>query len=152
MKRLVTAIAASTILAATTLVPATSHAASAPSTPRMSVTIVSVTPTTVTAKHATVTFHLRVKGLVLDATHIGKANVRGRGHIQLYVDRIPTDAYARKDLKQHWLASLAATTIALNLSPTLVGGMGKHRIIVALAQNNGVLYRVPTAAISITAK
>src|SRR5712691_10574104 len=111
MKRLVTSIAASTILAATTLFPVTGHAASAPSTPAMAVTIVSVKPTTVTAQNAVVTFQLRVKGIVLDATHIGKANVRGRGHIQLYVDRIPTDAYARKDLKQHCLPSLAATTI-----------------------------------------
>src|SRR5947208_5177259 len=144
MKRLVTAIAASTMLAASTLVPVTGHAASTPPRSSMSVTIVSVKPSTVTAKHADVTFQLRVKGLVLDATHMGKANVRGHGHIQLYVDGIPTDAYVRKDLKQHWLASLAATTLSLNLSPALVGGRGKHRIIVALAQNNDVLYRAPT--------
>jgi hypothetical protein len=152
MKRLVTLVAACTILAATTLFPVTGHAAPSPSTPTMSVTIVSAQPTTVTAKHATVTFHLRVKGIVLDATHIGKANIRGHGHIQLYANRIPTDAYVQKDLKQHWLASLAATTLGLNLLPTIVGGRGKHRIIVALAKNNGVLYRVRTASVTITVR
>ena len=152
MKRLVTSVATATMLAATNVFPVTGHAASAPPKPAMSVTIVSVTPspTTVTAKHATVTLHLRVNGIVLDAAPMGKANVRGHGHIQLYVDKIPSDAYVRKDLTQHWLASLSATTIALNLSPSLVGGPGKHRIIVALAQNNYVLYKESSAAVTIT--
>ena len=152
MKRLVTSVAASTVLGASILFLVTGHGASTPPKRAMSVTVVSVKPTTVTAKHATVTFHLRVKGIVLDATHMGKANVRGHGHIQLYANSVPKDAYVRKDLKQHWLASLAATTIGLNLLPTIVGGRGKHRIIVALAQNNGVLYKAPSAAVSITVK
>lgn len=48
--------------------------------------------------------------------------------------------------------SASATTISLNLPPMLIGGTGKHKIIVALAQNNYVLYRTPTASITITAK
>ena len=151
MKRLVTALVASTILAATGLFPVAGHAAPAQSKPVMSVAVVSVNPTTVTKKNAAVTFRLRVKGIVLDAVHMGKANVAGHGHIQLYVDKVPTDAYARKDL-QHWLASLATTTLTLNLAPAIVGGAGKHKIIAALAQNNGVLYRVPTASVTITVK
>jgi hypothetical protein len=150
MKPLVNSVAALTILAATLLFPVMGHAA--PATPSMSVTIVSASPTTVSAKHATVTFQLRIKGLVLDAMHMGKTNVRGRGHIQLYVDSIASDAYIRKDFQHHWLASLATTTISLNLSPALVGGPGKHKIIVALAQNNYVLYHVPTASVAITVK
>ena len=154
MKRLVTSVATATMLAATNVFPVTGHAASAPPKPAMSVTIVSVTPspTTVTAKHATVTLHLRVNGIVLDAAHMGKANVRGHGHIQLYVDRIPKDAYVRKDLTQHWLASLAGTSLAITVPPVLVGGRGKHRLSVALAQNNSVLFRVPTAGVTITVK
>jgi hypothetical protein len=122
------------------------------STPAMSVAIVSVKPATVTAKQATVTLHLRVKGIFLDATHMGKANVGGHGHIQLYLDRIPSDAYVRKDLTQHWLGAVAATTIGLNLPPAVVGGAGKHRIIAALARNDDVLYRVPMADTTITVK
>jgi hypothetical protein len=153
MKPRVISIVASTIMAASLLFPATSNAAAVrASTPTMSVKIVSVTPTTVTGKKAGVTFRLLVKGMVLDAVHMGKANVRGHGHIQLYVDKIAVDAYVKKDLKHNWLASLAATTISLNLPPMLIGGAGKHKIIVALAQNNYILYRVPTAAVTITAK
>ena len=165
MKPLATLVGAAIILAAAILFLVTGRAVStsirpalaptrptpAPSRSAMSVTIESVKPTTVTRKNTSVTFHLAVKGIVLDTAHMGKANVRGHGHIQLYVDRIPGDAYTRSDLK-HWLASLPETTFALNLPPTLVGGPGKHRIIVALAQNDGVLYRAPVVGITITAK
>jgi hypothetical protein len=152
MKRLVTAVAASAVLAAAILVPVAGHAASTLPRSAMSVKIVSVRPTTVTRKQATVTFHLRVTGMVLDIAHMGQANIRGHGHIQIYVDTIPKDAYVRKDLKQHWLASLAETTIALNISPMLVGGKGKHRIIVALAQDNYVLYHALPASVTLTVK
>ena len=154
MKPLVSSVAASTILAATILFPITGNAAPPPPNPAMSVRVVSVTPTTVIRKNPTVTFRLqlRVKGIVLDRTHIGKANVRGHGHLQVYVDRIPADAYVRRDLKQHWLASLAGTNLRITVPPTLVGGRGTHRLIVALAQNNSVLYRVPTASSTITVK
>ena len=150
MKRLVIAVVASAILAATGLAPLPGHAASARQT--MSINILSVKPTTITKKQATVVFRLGVRGLALDAVHMGKGDVAGRGHIQLYVDSIPADAYSRKDLQHHWLASLATTTVSLNLSPAIVGGAGKHRIIAALARNSGVLYRVPTASVTITVK
>ena len=157
MKPPTTLVGASAILAAAILFLVTGCAAPSPpkpsaSKPAMSVRIVSVKPATVTKKKATVTFHLRVKGLVLDATHMGKANVRGHGHLQFYVDRIPSAAYVRKDLTHPWLAALGATTPVLNLSPTLIGGRGKHRILVALAQNDYVLYRARAASITITAK
>lgn len=153
MKRLVTSFLASSLMAAALLFPLIGNSPVVrAATPSMSIKIVSVSPTTVTGKKAGVTFHLLVKGMVLDAVHMGKANVRGHGHIQLYVDKIAVDAYVKKDLQHNWLASLAATTISLNLSPTLIGGVGKHKIIVALAQNNYILYRVPAAAITITAK
>ena len=147
------------ILAATVLFPITGHAAPAPpksaaSKPAMGVTIVSVTPTTVIRKNRFVTFRLQlhVKGLVLDPRHIGKANVRGHGHVQVYVDRIPADAYVRRDPK-HWLgAPLAGTTLRITVPPTLIGARGRHRLIVALAQNNSVLYRVPAAGATITVK
>jgi hypothetical protein len=152
MKRFIALVTASTVLAAGALFPVSGHIALAAAKPSMSVKIVAVSPTTITTKKATVTFHLRVSGFVLDAVHMGKANVAGRGHFQLYVDKIPTDAWVKKDLQHNWLAALAATTISLNLPPALVGGVGKHKIIVALAQNNYILYKVPTASITITVK
>jgi hypothetical protein len=151
MKALVTSVVASTILAATVLFPVASHAAT---TPKPSVAIVSVTPRTVARTTPTVTFHvqLRVKGIVLDKTHIGKTNISGHGHVQIYVDKIPTDAWTRKDLKQHWLTSLAGTNLRITVPPSLIGARGTHHLIVALAQNNQVLYHAPTASVTITVK
>ena len=154
MKALVTSVAASTILAATILLPVAGHAAPIPPKTKMGVTIVSVTPKTVIRKNRFVTFRLQlhVKGLVLDPRHIGKANVRGHGHVQVYVDRIPADAYVRRDPK-HWLgAPLAGTTLRITVPPTLIGARGTHRLLVALAQNNSVLYRVPASSATITVK
>ncbi len=76
----------------------------------------------------------------------------GHGHIQLYVGSIPKDAYAKKDLKRHWLASLAAPDFTVKLSPVILGGKGKHRIIIALAKNNYGLYHTPLAYVTITAR
>ena len=120
----------------------------------MGISIVSLTPKTVIRKNRSVTFRiqLRVKGIVLDPRHIGKANVRGHGHVQVYVDRIPSDAYVRRNLKQHWLASLAGKTLRITVPPALLGARGQHRLIVALAQNNSILYRVPAASATITVK
>ena len=165
MKALVTSVAASSILAATILLPVTGYAASpqppAPAAhrsaapkPSMGISIVSLTPKTVIRKNRSVTFRiqLRVKGIVLDPRHIGKANVRGHGHVQVYVDRIPSDAYVRRN-PMRWLgAPLAGTTLRITVPPTLIGARGTHRLIVALAQNNSVLYRVPAASATITVK
>jgi hypothetical protein len=160
MKALVTSVAASTILAATILFPVAGQAAPpvpprpAVAKPAMGVTIVSVTPRTVIRTNRSVTFRLQlhVRGIVLDPRHIGKANVPGHGHIQVYVDRIPADSYVRRDAKRWLGAPLAGTTLRITVPPTLIGARGTHRLIVALAQNNSVLYRVPAASATITVK
>ena len=155
MKPLVASVAASTILAATILLPVTGHAAPPAPKPSMGISIVSLTPRTVIRKNRSVTFRiqLRVNGIVLDPRHIGKANVRGHGHIQVYVDRIPSDAYARRN-PTRWLgAPLAGKTLRITVPPALLGGRGTHRLIVALAQNNSILYRgVSPASATITVK
>ncbi len=152
MKRLITSVLASTVLMAGALFPHTGHAALAATKPAMSVKIVSASPTTISGKHTIVTFHLQASGITLDITNMGKASIAGHGHFQIYVDRIPNDAYAKKDLNHSWLASLTATTVSLNLAPALIGGRGTHKIIVALARNDYVLYKVATASVTITAK
>jgi len=96
----------------------------------------------------TVTLHLTVSGIHLDAQHIGKRAWDHQGHIQLYVDRIPRNAYTRPSL-QHWLASVGATTVSLRLSKGIVGTIGRHHIIGALARNDNVLYRVPPAIFTV---
>jgi hypothetical protein len=150
MKRFAIAAAMAALLT-TFMLPSGSYAATQ-SASTMSLAVLSVKPTTVTAKHAGVVFRLRVRGMTLDARHMGKANKAGQGHIQLYVDKVPKDAYTKKDLRHNWLASLAAPTFSLKLTPAILGGAGKHRIIIALAQNNYVLYRAPAVAVTITAK
>jgi hypothetical protein len=154
MKALVTSVAASTILAATILFPVAGNAAPIPPKPSMGVTIVAVTPKTVIRTNRSVTFRLQlhVRGIALDPRHIGKANVPGRGHVQVYVDRIPADAYVRRDAKRWLGAPLAGTTLRITIPPTLIGARGTHRLLVALAQNNSVLYRVPAASVPITVK
>lgn len=96
----------------------------------------------------TVTLHLTVSGIQLNAQHIGKRARDHQGHIQLYLDRIPRSAYARPSL-QHWLASVAATTVSLRLTRGIVRTTGRHRIIAALARNNNVLYGVPAATFTL---
>lgn len=152
MKRLLTSLGAAAILA-TALFPVASHAASQHSSSRaMSVAILPATgPRTINKAH-TVTFHVKVTGITLDARDMGKAAKAGTGHLQVYVDRIPGDAYSKKDLKHNWLAALASPTFALKLSAPVLGGRGTHKIIVALAKNNYVLYRVPVASFTVTVK
>src|SRR5437868_15499064 len=71
----------------------------APSRLPMRVTILpSSGPHTLTRKRR-VALHLSVKGLVLDARNIGKKAKPGHGHIQVYFDRIPSDAYRIADLR-----------------------------------------------------
>jgi hypothetical protein len=149
MKQLLSSLAGAAILA---VLPSIVVHAAVPGATALSVKIISLKPTTVTAKHSVVTFRLRVQGMTLDAKHIDRKNIVGHGHVQLYVDKIPSDAYRNKDLKHHWLASLAASGFQLNLSPVVLGGTGKHIIFVTLAQNDDVLYRIPTASSSITVK
>src|SRR5437899_1811554 len=67
--------------------------------PSMAIQVLPKTgPSTITKPQA-VKFVLKVSGIQLDATHMGKKNVAGQGHIQIYVDKIPADAYKVKDLK-----------------------------------------------------
>jgi hypothetical protein len=98
-----------------------------------------------------ITLRLQASGITLDAAHIGKAPKNGVGHFQIYLDKVPADAYAKKDLKSNWLAAVAAPVIPLKMAKGMIK-LGKHKIIVALAKNNYVLYRLPTVSLSITVK
>lgn len=151
MKRLIILVVSVAVLASGAVLVLYGHSASGSAKPAMSVRIVSTRPTTITSNHALVTFGLNATGIVLDAARIGQPNVAGHGHFQLYVDKIPADAYTKQDLQHTWLASLASTSVSLNLPPMFIGGPGKHTILVALAKNDGVLYKVPAASVTITA-
>lgn len=99
-----------------------------------------------------ITFRLRVQGIDL-LPHVGTRPIPGAGHLQLYLDRIPTDGYRRADLRHHWLASLAATTFRLRFPAAVVNGSrGDHTVLIALAGTNNILYRVPAALVTITVR
>src|SRR5205823_2286812 len=100
-----------------------------------------------------IAFYLKVTGITLDVMHIGKAPIRGQGHLQFYLDRIPSDAYTRVDLQHNWIGFSATRIFTFNLAASPVKiSRGRHRIIVALARNNMVLYRAASDALSITVR
>lgn len=150
MKRFLTSLAGAAILTSC-LVPLGAQAASARAQ-SMNIQVLAATGPRSISKPRNVTFHLKTVGIRLDARHMGKANKSGYGHIQVYLDKIPTDAYSKKDFKHNWLAAVATPTFSLRLSKATLHGAGKHKIIVALAKNSDVLYRAPTASFTITVK
>jgi hypothetical protein len=130
--------------AAATL-PAASHA-------QVRVTILSSSGSSALAKKTLVALHLRIQGLILDANHIGKKPISGHGHVQVYLDRVPSDAYKTPDLRG-MVAITAGELFSVDLTKSPAKSHpGKHKLIVALAKNNYVLYRIPTATLSITVK
>jgi hypothetical protein len=147
MKRLGTSIAAAAIFLGGLM--ATSGLASAASS--MSVKLLPSSGPTTLALNKVLTLRLKATGITLDASHIGKAPKNGVGHFQIYLDKIPKDAYAKKSLKSNWLAAVAAPVVPLKMAKGMVKP-GKHKIIVALAKNNYVLYHVPTVSLTITIK
>jgi hypothetical protein len=105
------------------------------------------------ARNGHINFSLKVTGITLDVMHMGKAPIEGRGHIQFYLDRIPSDAYTRVDLQHNWIGFSATPIFTFNLAASPVRiSPGHHRSIVALAKNNMVLYRAASDVISITVR
>jgi hypothetical protein len=127
-------------------------AGEAQAAPAMRIKSVSASPHVV-IREGIVTFRVTVAGLKLDIRHMGKKAVAGHGHLQYYLDRVPSDAYSRVDRKSPFLAAVATPLFSFNLraSPVKIS-RGTHRIIVALARNNDVLYRVPTKPITIVVR
>ncbi len=117
--------------------------------PAMRIASVTASPRVV-IRQGVVTFRVHVTGMKLDIRHMGKHAVAGHGHLQYYLDSVPGDAYTRKDLRRTFLAAVATPLFSFNLRASRVRiTPGSHRIIVALARNDDILYRSPTSAISI---
>lgn len=147
MKRLVASLAAAAIFLGALFSTSTGGLAAS----SMSIKLLPSSGPTTVSLNKVITLRLKATGIVLDAAHIGKAPKNGVGHFQIYLDKIPSDAYAKKSLQSNWLAAVAAPVVPLKMAKGLVKP-GKHKIIVALAKNNYVLYRIPTASLSITVK
>lgn len=152
MHRLLTPLGAASIVLTGLLPVGTRAAPPPPPPPGPSVSILSPTrPVTVTRKHPAVTFRVKVVGLRLSAAHMGKKPVKNEGHLQVYADRIPADAYKKKDFRTTWLAALAARKFPLKLATPILT-KGRHKILIALAQDNYVLYKANTASVTVIVK
>ena len=80
-----------------------------------------------------------------------KAAVAGHGHYHFYVDCIPADAYAKADISTCYAAAAATPRATFDLSKSAVKiKKGTHVLLVALANNNHVLYRAPASAVLFT--
>jgi hypothetical protein len=87
-------------------------------------------------------------------------NAPGQGHVHIYIDCIPPDAYVKPDLASPcWEfqfpkflsgAPGGTMTMAGQFAPKTARvrlSKGPHLLLVALANNNHVLYRAPASAI-----
>src|SRR5205823_1201909 len=96
--RLGTLLIGGAILAVGVL-PTTGQAAAAQPGSSMSVRILAPKSHVTIAASKPVSMHIKVTGIALDLKHIGKKPVAGHGHIQLYLDKVPSDAYKKVDTK-----------------------------------------------------
>lgn len=108
----------------------------------MSVAVLPSTgPHRITGKQSLVTFHLKVQGLHLDPKNIGGKPVAKHGHVQIYLDAIPADAYTKRDMTNIF-AVAAGVDFSIGVTSAWVKKhAGSHTLLIALAQNNDVLYR-----------
>lgn len=127
-------------------------AVAAPS-PRVSLTygeprVITAARGTVCRKPSTISFKLRVQGIAFSSKTSTTNPLKGRGHIQVYLDRLPANA-AKKRNFTHWIGSIPSDTFSLCLPlAALSGKTGKHKLFFALAKTNSVLYAVKPASFS----
>lgn len=154
MKRSIITVSAAALLTISLSTGNILAAGSPPTPPKaVSVRVLSViAPKAVSKTKQVVTVHVRVTGIKLDPTHIGRKNVAGHGHMQLYLDRIPSSAYKKPSLS-NVVAVAAGPIFSFSLSSHwLKAARGHHHFIVALAQNNEVLYHGGTSSFTLTVK
>jgi hypothetical protein len=95
---------------------------------------------------------LKFKGINLNMAAMGRKPVQGEGHYHFYVDCIPSAAYSKPHNFGNCWAGASATpnaTFDLSTSPFKISP-GTHILLIALAQNNHVLYRANAADIVFT--
>jgi hypothetical protein len=101
---------------------------------------------------STVSFKMRVTGIKLSASMKTKSPRKGQGHIQAYLDKVPADAYSKRDLR-HWYASIPSPKFPLCFPLPLLGGKkGKHTLYLGLGKTNSILYKTKPAKFTFTAK
>ena len=118
-------------------------------------------PHVISFKHELVTFYFTIRGMVVHAKYPSK-NIRGEGHVQMYLDKIPSKAYRVKDLAN--IVSYSAPQKVRGgkheyaISIQFDNGWVKeykgstHKLKIGLARNNMVMYRVQTATFKLEIK
>jgi hypothetical protein len=120
--------------------------------PPMRIAHVTVKPTTVTTT-GVITFTAQIQGFRLSVKHIGKEPISGEGHLQYYLDRIPSDAWSETDYHHGYLMAVGTNIVIFGLKTSRVKiSRGRHHILVALAKNDGILYHAPTVQVTVTVK
>jgi hypothetical protein len=142
------------LILATSAGSLTSYASGSPT-----ISLKSSGPHTITAStgekcksESMISFSFRVAALRFSPATKTKSAVQGAGHIQIYLDGFPANAYT-KFSRTHWLASIAGTRFSLCFPLAVLGGKrGKHTLFFALGKTNSVLYRVKPVKVTFTAK
>lgn len=125
--------------------------AQAPSRP-MSVHIVSPKQPVTVAASGKIHLKLKFKGIKLNMAAMGRKAVAGEGHYHFYVDCIPSAAYSHPhNFGNCWAGAAASPTVTFDLSTSPFKiAPGTHILLIALAQNNHVLYRANAATLVFT--
>jgi hypothetical protein len=95
---------------------------------------------------------LKFKGIKLNMAAMGRKAVAGEGHYHFYVDCIPSAAYSQPhNFGNCWAGAAASPTVTFDLSTSPFKiAPGTHILLIALAQNNHVLYRANAATLVFT--
>lgn len=115
-------------------------------------------PHQLTHKNDLLNLYLKLKGIKL--ARAGAKPKGGQGHIQIYLDKVPSDSYKTADMKN--IASVypapnqpkpftSSYSIEFD-SLWIQSHKGNHTLKIALAKNNDVLYRVPIVSFKIDVK
>ncbi len=105
--------------------------------------------------HNYINLYFHVKGLKYGAKYGPGAKPKaGQGHIEIYMDSIPRDAYHKVDVRHafnYHIQSLRQVTIEPN-NPWINLYQGKHTLLIVLAKNNDVLYPIRPVKFSLNVK
>jgi hypothetical protein len=118
----------------------------------MHISVVSPTNPVTVPVNGKIQIQVVVSGVKMDMAAMGRAPVAGEGHYHFYVDCIPSVAYVRNNnLGACWAGATADTNTVFDLATSHVKvTKGTHILLLALAQNNHVLYKAPAADVIFT--
>lgn len=115
-------------------------------------------PHEITEKKPLIYLYLRIHGLKWTATKKHPLP-RGKGFVQIYLDKIPGDAYKKVDFKGRFAAAkpspLGGSRYELVIGPTAAWfklHKGHHELKIGLARNNYVMYPVKAVGFALNVK